>query len=141
MKYSEANQFPVINWAAFLESDLRDITLKEATAALELSREWVTCACGQQDAEIPRAYNGEPQDHELKILGVDFFSAIEGMYTFHKKYTFVEFADCLGNRLYYLQSYENNRVKAIRILNEIQQRAIQVIHEVRQEELKYCNKY
>lgn len=38
---------------------------------------WVTCACGKQDEEIPRHYDGEPMDGKLSLLGMEFFGAVQ----------------------------------------------------------------
>lgn len=39
--------------------------------------EWVTCACGNQCAIIPRGRNGDPIDQELRELGYSFFMSID----------------------------------------------------------------
>ena len=47
-----------------------------------LSSSWVTCACGNQCAIIPRDTNGEPTDEDLSDLGYDFHHRIDdGEYT------------------------------------------------------------
>lgn len=38
--------------------------------------EWTTCACGEQDAKIPRYTNGVPVDDPLGILACDFSQAV-----------------------------------------------------------------
>lgn len=40
------------------------------------AREWVTCATGNQCADIPRDYNGAPIDDELRSLGRQFAQAV-----------------------------------------------------------------
>lgn len=41
-----------------------------------LAGNWVTCACGRQDARIPRVGFGMPADRQLANLGVTFCAAI-----------------------------------------------------------------
>ena len=43
----------------------------------DLAHDWTTCACGKQDAKIPRHSPGYPTDTRLFNLGVKFFSCIE----------------------------------------------------------------
>jgi hypothetical protein len=40
--------------------------------------DWVTCACGEQNARIPRepGSKGRPADDDLAYLGMDFYSAV-----------------------------------------------------------------
>lgn len=47
--------------------------------ALWIAQSWVTCACGNQCAIIPRHGNGMPKDDILRELGSDagFFGAIK----------------------------------------------------------------
>lgn len=61
--------------------------------------DWVTCACGHQDAGIPRNPIGCPLDKELDDLGMHFYSAV-----------------C-----------DNNFDKAEDILVSIQRRAVEVL--------------
>lgn len=42
-----------------------------------LARNYVTCACGEQDPRIPRnELTGQPIDDELAILGMDFYDNV-----------------------------------------------------------------
>lgn len=42
-----------------------------------LCSDWVTCACGQQDARIPRDKVGQPLDRILVKLGMRFTQAVD----------------------------------------------------------------
>lgn len=44
---------------------------------LDLSGEWVTCACGNQCDVIPRSEDGQPVDNELLDLGYRFHNHIK----------------------------------------------------------------
>lgn len=39
---------------------------------------WTTCACGKQDARIPRHDIGDPKDIPLRALGLRFCTAVNG---------------------------------------------------------------
>lgn len=40
------------------------------------AHDWVTCACGNQCAAIPRYSDGGPKDMELHDLGVSFYHCV-----------------------------------------------------------------
>jgi hypothetical protein len=44
----------------------------------EAASDWVTCACGEQDARIPRepGLSRRPADDALADLGMDFYAAV-----------------------------------------------------------------
>lgn len=43
-----------------------------------MAASWVTCACGEQDARIPRdEVDGEPLDADLAELGYRFYMCVE----------------------------------------------------------------
>lgn len=69
----EYNEVP-FDWNAFLAQDY--ITQNEWDYADSQARDWVTCACGNQCAVLPRNDDGEPQDRRLSELGMNFFDAI-----------------------------------------------------------------
>lgn len=78
IKYSELMREEVFDWNFFLNKKM--FTDEELSAAYDLSNEWVTCACGQQCAVIPRRnWDGEPLDGVLKQLGHSFNNAIYDM--------------------------------------------------------------
>src|SRR5690606_691033 len=69
---------------------------------LELSNSWVTCACGNQCALIPRRLEGDPVDEELNVLGRQFAIQIAGFRYHH----------------------------AIEILHKIEERSSQILEEL-----------
>ena len=77
MKYSETQGKPLTNWFSEL-----DIKIKDKNAGtphwklLELSKDWVTCACGNQCDILPRYSHGMPIDIDLSDLGMDFYYAV-----------------------------------------------------------------
>lgn len=73
--YSETEGRPIFDWNKTLKElvdNNGDISNEEHDALVDRSRSWVTCACGNQCAIIPRKADGEPEDGELSELGVDF---------------------------------------------------------------------
>lgn len=76
--WAEENGRPPMNWYDFLATDH---TEEEWQKASELSQSWVTCACGNQCASIPRANYDQanqchPIDRILTWLGVRFHWAV-----------------------------------------------------------------
>lgn len=64
----------VFDWNEFLTRPRRDMTTW-MQASMQ-ARKWVTCACGNQCAIIPRDDIGSPYDDELQTLGVRFTGLI-----------------------------------------------------------------
>ena len=67
--YSETYNKKPINW--FVELN-KSLTYDEFIDLYELSKSWITCACGNQCSIIPRYDDGQPLDKELSELGVEF---------------------------------------------------------------------
>lgn len=80
--FAETKGEPPFDWNAFLAKD--QFTEDEMIKALDLSGEWVTCACGNLCAALPRTPDGEPLDCELAKLGCEFNEAICSMEAFHR---------------------------------------------------------
>ena len=72
--YSQHKTGDVFDWNAFLASTDHDTDAWNE--AYEYSGSWVTCACGNQCAVLPRDSEGEPCDKLLSKLGFDFHTAI-----------------------------------------------------------------
>lgn len=76
--YAQTRHVPLFDWNDFLQrANTNQITQKESENAEEEAASWVTCACGNQCAIIPRFSDGEPKDKPLRQLGYQFFYAIE----------------------------------------------------------------
>lgn len=73
--YAESKGHEPFNWNEFLNKE--NITEEEWTNAYLLSKEWVTCACGNQCDVIPRNDDGTPKDWRLTSLGCLFFRFIK----------------------------------------------------------------
>lgn len=73
--YARSRDKAPFNWSRFLNR--KRLTDKDWEGAYTLSTDWVTCACGNQCAVIPRTSTGEPLDFRLSNLGLDFMSAIK----------------------------------------------------------------
>lgn len=76
--YSEKKGKEPINWRDELTkairvepSDYKHFDLDRAAA------NWVTCACGNICAAIPRNDHGEPMDDELRGLGASFYNRVK----------------------------------------------------------------
>jgi hypothetical protein len=76
--YAETKGEKPFDWNAFLDAaEAGEITNIEHREAERLAGDWVTCACGNQCAAIPRRAGGSPEDHELWDLGGSFALQIE----------------------------------------------------------------
>jgi len=96
--YSESEGKTPFNWFEALNSENIDWNL-----LCDLSSSWVTCACGNQCAIIPRHYfDGEPVDKILNNLGYDFNEVIS----------------------------ERQPIKALNILAKIEIRSAELIKEI-----------
>ena len=73
--YNQVQNGEFFDWTTFLNRT--DITLQEWEHATDLSSGWVTCACGNQCARLPRNQQGHPRDTELTRLGCLFLDCIE----------------------------------------------------------------
>jgi hypothetical protein len=79
--FTQLNGKPPFDWNAFLSQ--KEFTADQLINASDLAGEWVTCACGNLCAAIPRKGSGEPLDNELAELGHDFSEAIFSMESSH----------------------------------------------------------
>ena len=75
--YSETQGKQSFDWRAFLNQET--ISAADAEAAQARAMTWVTCACGNQCAIIPRTGKGEPLDQVLSNLGGEcgFYGAVK----------------------------------------------------------------
>ena len=62
------------NWNEFLSQ--KNISQGLWRDAIEMANSWVTCACGNQCAIIPRDKSGQPNDEKLMRLGAKFWEDI-----------------------------------------------------------------
>jgi hypothetical protein len=79
--YAEKNKKKPFDWNAFLKKAIAgSITSREKSKAYMLACSWVTCACGNQCAIIPRwamsGIEGAPIDSKLYYLGRHFMFEI-----------------------------------------------------------------
>ena len=81
--FAETRNVAQFDWNAFLAKN--EFTETEIINALNLAGEWVTCACGNLCAALPRNPNGEPLDYELADLGNKFYEAICSMDCSHSR--------------------------------------------------------
>ena len=72
--YAEAKARPPFDWNAFLATEQSGT---EWGIAANLASSWVTCACGNQCAALPRDSGGQPKDMVLRRLGMKFMKAID----------------------------------------------------------------
>jgi len=70
--YSQTQNKRPFNWIKALSNPLSEKQWKNLE---EKASSWVTCACGNQCAIIPRN-NGEPLDKQLSRLGFSFYLSI-----------------------------------------------------------------
>jgi hypothetical protein len=111
--YTEIQGKAPFDWNAFLSKE--SYTEEELLQAKGLSKEWVTCACGNLCNVIPRYDNGEPEDIMLVIRGASFHVCISMMYA------------SLNNNV---SKFYYHKEKAIFTLHAIEQRSQQIINEL-----------
>lgn len=107
--YAESQQEKKFDWFKWLNK--KTYTTKDLEDKANLSSSWVTCAVGNQCETLERLCYA-PLDLELRLLGVDFCEAICNMRSFHG-----------------FNSFEDERLLAIRILEEIEARAAILLKE------------
>lgn len=75
--YSVSQGKPAFNWRKWLMK--KSHTATEWKWAEDRARKWVTCACGNLCAAIPRYADGKPKDRLLSHYGgaFGFFGAVE----------------------------------------------------------------
>jgi hypothetical protein len=78
--YSENQNKKPFDWNEALNRGCESMTLAEALDMRQLSKSWVTCACGNQCDVIPRDRLGAPEDEYLLELGWDFAEHVKCMY-------------------------------------------------------------
>ena len=73
--YATTKRRKFFDWNAFLAQD----TIKAAdwVKAKVRAGSWVSCACGNQCAIIPRNNDGQPLDNSLYHSGMQFYQAIQ----------------------------------------------------------------
>jgi hypothetical protein len=110
------------NWNGFLAKATYEWANKHAYSmqiASDKAGRWVTCAVGNQCAVIPRLYpltGGEPEDNQLRELGVMFDNQITNMLSY------------LASRI--PNMYEETRISAIQTLYQIEMRSATIIQEI-----------
>lgn len=77
MTYVEQCEYDAFNWNAFLNKP--KFTGRELKDAESLANNWVTCACGNQCATLPRGPSGCPDDDTLVEQGHNFADCIKQM--------------------------------------------------------------
>lgn len=107
------------DWNEFLNRE--EYTLEELIKADNLASSWVTCACGNQCAEIPRVSErcigfNSPVDLILKQLGFEFSDKLECMYIFKKNHNKTMF--------------DKSRKGAKQILEKIEIRSSEILKEM-----------
>lgn len=74
MTYVKQHDLASFDWVAFLLLDAPTISQCETAKAQAFS--WVTCACGNLCATIPREPDVQPRDRILAKLGMQFMDDI-----------------------------------------------------------------
>lgn len=100
-----------MTWIEFFNLPIEAYNLELLTNAKRAAGSWVTCACGNQDARLPRHPNGTPLDFKLLNLGLDFAT----------------FIDNLPRHLFLQETFKENREdfrsRGLEVLKEIDKRA------------------
>ena len=123
-KYTETKSKAPFDWFKALSKDCKDMNEKEVKELANKSRDWVTCACGNQCAIIPRGEEGIPVDKKLHTLGSNFHgSGISRM-----ENAMYNYFDEHENKKY-LKQANTWRLKSIDTLTKIEARSKELIED------------
>lgn len=124
MTYAEQCDHDVFNWDAFLNKP--EFTDKELKDAYDLANQWVTCACGNLCADIPRSGTGCPEDDVLEEQGRAFNQAISCMLEEYQDYALSVLEGMPSDAD--LTRFESSRQWAKETLLIIENRAAQILN-------------
>jgi hypothetical protein len=102
------------DWNAALAKDCKKMTEAEASTMYGNASTWVTCACGNQCAIIPRDSYGQPLDGSLRDLGMLFTDYVSDMF---RNYQYDEKT---------ANASRKNAIKTLHKIERISQRLINV---------------
>lgn len=105
------------DWLQFFAQD--EYSVQDLDAASTASGSWVTCACGNLCAAIPRDSMGSPLDDELRTLGLEFHDIIYNWWVSGLEWP-------LNTTVY--------KPKALALLQYIEHRAAHLIEQLKQKE-------
>ena len=111
--YAETQGKAPFDWNAFLVKESYSYT--EVEHAHYLSREWVTCACGNQCDIIPRNYQGMPEDKILQHYGKEF----------------VKFLSLMINKYFSKEDFNIGKKLAKQTLHAIESRSQEIINDLK----------
>lgn len=111
--YSEKKNEPPFDWFKALSQKITK-KFKLPEELREKSADWVTCACGNQCAIIPRDEDGMPLDDVLIDLGTEFNQNVEDIFEYQDDVV-------LAN---------HSRKEAIETLRKIEERSAEIIREI-----------
>jgi hypothetical protein len=110
----------VFDWNAFLA--LKAPTRTQCEVAVRKAHSWVTCACGNQCASIPRKGTGEPVDTLLNQHGLRFATQIENIKEAVYHLSFLEGKPIAGTA-----RLNTTQIAARATLKQIEERAAELI--------------
>ncbi len=106
------------DWFDFLKLDIDQLSEDDFKAAVEMSGQWVTCACGQLCKSLPKyGPNNEPRDEELYDLGMNFMYGVKKLSDLRDTYFSSEKEE------YLLQKFYKTRLLLNTILCSIEARS------------------
>lgn len=117
--YAEQKGERKFNWYKFLHQK-KNYCFSHMFQAWQLAKNWTTCACGNQCKIIPRYEDGEPKDHLLNNLGINFYDLIDEMY-----YASV-----------YNINYDHIKADALLVLDKIEARSKLIIKRILEKKSK-----
>jgi hypothetical protein len=77
--YTQSREQTPVDWNRIIDNRLNNLPDGINQRTLNIwANDWVTCACGNQCAIIPRSSSGTPMDDKLEELGIDFAHYVRG---------------------------------------------------------------
>jgi hypothetical protein len=126
--YAEKKKEKTINWSKFLKQKCEDMHENEVTQRRWDAEDWVTCACGNQCAIIPRDMDGVPKNRKLRELGVKFSGEISLIQETVSKALNSDYESDVKR---YYKEANQCRKKAIKILSKIEERSAILIKKIK----------
>jgi hypothetical protein len=96
------------DWFDFLKLDINEMSEEYCDKAIELSGQWVTCACGQLCSGLPKyGPNNEPRDEELYELGMKFMFRVKNLSDTRNDFFATNEEPYLRERFYHIRLHLN----------------------------------
>ena len=126
--YAETKSKKKFDWNEALNKPCVKLTTYEVKSMNKRAKSWLTDACGNQCAVIPRHNDGSPVDTEMLTLGTDFNSNVEQICRNILTIRYVPISE--KEKITLMDNANSLRNVALKILKKIERRGIKLMREV-----------